>query len=211
MNHYETLGLKPNASAEEIKSAWRRKAAEHHPDREGGDAAQMARVNAAYACLGDAARRQAYDAAGCVDDDLDVEREAGSLLTRLFSDALDHGSNALVSDVRAQLLDHRSRHAAQLSQVKVSNRKLAKQRESVLYKGLGTNIAHRLIDDRLQQLKSMEQETNQALAMIDRALVLLDEYESLVDEPPATTYMHAARHATGGMVGEWLKPGFFQF
>ena len=36
MNYYNTLGLKQNASDDEIKTAYRKMAMKHHPDR-GGD------------------------------------------------------------------------------------------------------------------------------------------------------------------------------
>lgn len=43
---FQVLGVKPDASIEEIDEAHRRLAMKHHPDR-GGDTAQMARINAA--------------------------------------------------------------------------------------------------------------------------------------------------------------------
>jgi DnaJ-like protein len=46
--HYETLGLPPTATNEEIKAAYRRLATEHHPDKDGGDTARMQQINAAY-------------------------------------------------------------------------------------------------------------------------------------------------------------------
>jgi hypothetical protein len=42
------LGLDPTANAEEIRAAYRRLAAAHHPDTVDGDASRMASINAAY-------------------------------------------------------------------------------------------------------------------------------------------------------------------
>lgn len=44
---WEVLGVKQNATKATIKSAWRRLAKQHHPDRKGGDPAKMAEINAA--------------------------------------------------------------------------------------------------------------------------------------------------------------------
>ncbi len=49
---YHTLGLKPGATAGEIRSAFRRLARKHHPDK-GGDTAHMAEINAAYELIRD--------------------------------------------------------------------------------------------------------------------------------------------------------------
>lgn len=60
MNHYETLGVPQNASAEDIKKAYRQLAMKHHPDK-GGDEAQFQKINAAYETLKDPQKRAEYD------------------------------------------------------------------------------------------------------------------------------------------------------
>lgn len=62
MNHYDTLGVQPDAPAVEIREAYRRLARRHHPDRGDQDAAAMATINEAYRVLGDPGRRAVYDA-----------------------------------------------------------------------------------------------------------------------------------------------------
>lgn len=47
MSHYDTLGIKPGATDEEIKSAYRKLAMKHHPDR-GGDAKEFVKIQSAY-------------------------------------------------------------------------------------------------------------------------------------------------------------------
>lgn len=57
---YATLGLDRNASPEDIKQAYRKMAAKHHPDR-GGDTATFQKVQQAYETLSDPQKRQQYD------------------------------------------------------------------------------------------------------------------------------------------------------
>lgn len=60
---YNILGVKNNATAEEIKKSFRRLAHEHHPDK-GGDASKFKDINEAYQVLGDAEKRKQYDRFG---------------------------------------------------------------------------------------------------------------------------------------------------
>lgn len=60
--HYDTLGVARTASAAEVRAAYRAAARDHHPDA-GGDRGRMQALNAAWAVLGDPARRAAYDRA----------------------------------------------------------------------------------------------------------------------------------------------------
>ena len=68
---YETLGVKDDADAAEIKRAYLKLARETHPDKCGNDEAATARfqeLGRAYSVLKDQAKRQLYDQAGIVDD-----------------------------------------------------------------------------------------------------------------------------------------------
>lgn len=63
-NYYETLGVAEDASASEIKKAYRKLARDHHPDRNQGDAGaeeKFKSVQEAYDTLGDEAKRKQYD------------------------------------------------------------------------------------------------------------------------------------------------------
>jgi len=59
-DYYQTLGVPRGAGQDEIKQAYRRLAAQHHPDR-GGDTATFQEVQVAYATLSDPEKRQQYD------------------------------------------------------------------------------------------------------------------------------------------------------
>ena len=62
-NYYEVLGVKKDASAEEIKKAFRRLARKHHPDA-GGSEEKFKELNEAYEVLSDAEKRAQYDQYG---------------------------------------------------------------------------------------------------------------------------------------------------
>ena len=79
-DHYATLGVSPGASADLIKSAYRRKAAQFHPDKNSSPEAptRFREVQEAYEVLFDPERRKAYDDVrqrSLIDDPLPVARE----------------------------------------------------------------------------------------------------------------------------------------
>jgi molecular chaperone DnaJ len=60
--HYDTLGVDRDATATQIREAYRSLAREHHPDRATGvESGRMHDINEAYRVLSDPARRAVYD------------------------------------------------------------------------------------------------------------------------------------------------------
>lgn len=64
-NYYDVLGIAPQAEDQEIKAAWRKKAHEHHPDKNPGQEEvankKFLLAQMAYEVLGDPVKREAYD------------------------------------------------------------------------------------------------------------------------------------------------------
>jgi len=60
MDYYSTLGINRNATADEIKKAYRSLAMKHHPDR-GGDANKFKEIEEAYRTLSDPQKKQMFD------------------------------------------------------------------------------------------------------------------------------------------------------
>ena len=58
---YEILQVPNNVTTDQLKSAYRKKALYHHPDRCGGDTRQFQHLQKAYETLSTAHLRQAYD------------------------------------------------------------------------------------------------------------------------------------------------------
>lgn len=63
-NYYETLGVEKNASADEIKKAYRKLAHKYHPDKGVGNESKFKEVNEAYQVLSDNEKKSQYDQYG---------------------------------------------------------------------------------------------------------------------------------------------------
>lgn len=65
-DYYEMLGVKRDATDAELKSAYKKMAMQHHPDR-GGDEETFKKLNEAYDTLKDPHKRSMYDQFGTTD------------------------------------------------------------------------------------------------------------------------------------------------
>ncbi len=65
-NYYEILGVKKDASDEEVKKAYRRLAHQYHPDKPSGDSEKFKEINEAYQVLSNREKRAQYDRFGAV-------------------------------------------------------------------------------------------------------------------------------------------------
>ncbi len=63
-DYYEILGVSKNATQEEIKKAFRKKAHQYHPDKKTGDEKKFKEANEAYQILGNEQKRKQYDQFG---------------------------------------------------------------------------------------------------------------------------------------------------
>jgi len=77
INPYQVLGIEEQATADEIKSAYRKKALQHHPDKVPTEAQEAAKqtfqeIACAYAILSDERRRRRYDRTGNSSESLDL-------------------------------------------------------------------------------------------------------------------------------------------
>src|SRR5437868_2592650 len=63
-DYYDILGVSKSASADDIKRAYRKLAAVHHPDKHGGDDAKFKEIGEAYDTLKDPQKKAGYDQFG---------------------------------------------------------------------------------------------------------------------------------------------------
>jgi curved DNA-binding protein len=85
INYYNTLGVKENASKEEIGKAYRNLARQYHPDRNKNPEAEdkFKQISEAYEVLKDAEKRAQYDRYGA---QWQTQRENGAGFNRGFGD-----------------------------------------------------------------------------------------------------------------------------
>ena len=66
-DYYDVLGVNKNSTPDQIKSAYRKQAVKHHPDKNKGDKAaedKFKEASEAYHVLSNSERKQSYDSFG---------------------------------------------------------------------------------------------------------------------------------------------------
>jgi curved DNA-binding protein CbpA len=178
VTHYETLGVPSDASAADIKAAWRRMSSAAHPDREGGDAQAMADINRAYEVLGDPQRRAAYDAGGDGAAVLPLDEEAGQRLLELLQSVIAMATvRDPISAAREVLRQARNQLATAKAEAIERRGRMVKLRGKITARSGGTNLAHEIIDEQLRQIDRMLPVMDRGDAVHKRVAELLDEYQ----------------------------------
>ncbi|KAI6039059.1 DnaJ domain-containing protein [Pisolithus marmoratus] len=124
---YDVLCVKPDATNEEIRKAYRKLALLHHPDKHANSSEddrshaskQFQKIGFAYAVLSDAKRRKKYDRTGTTDDSLGLEADEDGGWEAYFEDLFEQvtrgkldemkkeyqGSSEEVADLKAAYLE----------------------------------------------------------------------------------------------------------
>src|SRR5579872_7425245 len=101
-DHYEVLGVRRDATPEEIKSAFKRLAAQSHPDRNQDDPSAHERfkeINLAYQVLSDSNRRGMYDRFGHRAEEPGSPFGAGGPFPGGFVDISDIAIDGILGDL----------------------------------------------------------------------------------------------------------------
>lgn len=208
MSHYDTLGVATDAGAEDIKAGYRRAARANHPDK-GGNDADMARVNKAYAVLSDPGKRQAYDATG--DDSDNAMDLAAQFLMNAFNAAIEHNiERDIVGKVRSVMTSDVKELRNRQDLAKQRQRRLEKLAGRVRAK-TGENLYQSILDSRAKKEAREIAAIDQEISTYTAALQLLDNYESNdpKDDPAVSPRQyHIGRGAASFIDDEILRSLF---
>lgn len=176
MNHYDTLGILPDASADEIKAAFRKGAAGAHPDREGGSTERMQAVNRAYAVLSDPQKRARYDQTG---EDSQagptIDDRAAELLVSAFEEAIEKDLEP-VRHTRERLTVVRSQLQAMQAKTEADIERMRRKIGRTKVKEGATNLVEQLIQRRISACTTRRAQMAEALEANERAGAMLADY-----------------------------------
>lgn len=185
---YETLGVQPDATLDEIKAAYRKAALKFHPDREGGDKAAFQEAQGAYATLSDPKKRQRYDETGEASDEPTLRQKAEILIPDIVEALLNSPlidpdwqdlKSAVVKEVEQALKQDRNGWAD------MERRRSKLQRALKRFKRIGgENMVAARLQYRIDEIgKHLEGNTLHQQLLAEVLDVLSDYSYNLGDEP----------------------------
>lgn len=175
-NPYEVLGLKRDATPDQIREAFRKAASRSHPDH-GGSADDMARVNEAYKILSDPARRRLYDEEGQTARRKPKRDEAVELAGAIFQAAVLQDDVSPVAYAVHEVTDIRDGLAKQRLDAIDMIKKLEKKSRKVRRKRGGDSLVMAAVRSRVDVLKSLITESERKLKIAAEACRIVKEHE----------------------------------
>lgn len=177
MNHYETLGADRADTAATIKAKFRQAASAAHPDREGGSVERMQAVNAAWAVLGDPARRADYDRGGSGAETESPDAEAKRVLASLFAEVLRKAPDGVnpVKHLRDELASNKEGAERALREAQRQADRMRRRAEQIKSKG-ADNILREVAESLAAGAEREKDAALQKLALVRRVRALLGDY-----------------------------------
>lgn len=147
-----------------------------HPDR-GGDPEDMAKLNAAYECLSDQTRRDAYDRFGS-DAAPVMEQKVRGLLIEVINKVVEECDSELLNTTKRLLQERQSVILNHKIAANKARRNLLEKRDRVKSKDGEPTLFQVVIDGKVKELDFTLQRMELDLQVSKAALSMLDQYES---------------------------------
>lgn len=194
---YRELDVPRDATEGEIKAAGKRRAKQTHPDVPGGNGEAFRNVSRALAILKDPDKRRHFDETG--DDDFNsgadtVLAQAYEVIGSLLQQVLDDPSEPpwhvdLVAALRDCLVRGIGKIKEQRAPLIRSEKRAAKLRTRFNRKKAeqaGQNIMSMMVDRIAADVTKKRAQLDSAIAIHQRAMKVLDDYEFAADKAAAT-------------------------
>lgn len=207
MNHYHTLGVPEDASGEEIREAYRKKAQKDHPDK-GGDEEKFKAIVLAKQVLCNPKSRERYDRTG-ENEVLDVEDQAEANIATLFTnicndDSINPDTADIMKLMRHTIGENMKKLLTGIEDRKRSAKKFRKALKRLHWKKKSDTpsaiavMVGRQIDSIEKAIENNREQVEVCTAMLEKVA----EYEYDFDAPPPQPAFNVTyTQATGGLRG----------
>ena len=187
-DYYEELGVERDATADEIKAAFRRKSKDCHPDANPGDPeaeARFKRLSEAYDTLSDAERRLYYDEYGRQEVN-SAEAQAQDMIIGAANKALNEADadGRLFTDIFKEIRSVITTHIAAITDQMDQHKKQIKQYERLKTR-IDSVVVNMVLDIRIADEEKAVGELERAQMIAEMAHVMVKNDTHRPDKRPA--------------------------
>lgn len=182
MSLYDDLGVPDNATTDEIRSAYRRKAQKAHPDR-GGDKEQFHAIVRAYTVLADPSARKRYDDSGDASDPAEaLMRELTGLFLLVIDRAeIDLDRVDIAAMVRTAINEGQVNLRTQIGEVETKIKRRQKAIKRLKRKREGQNVIAAMLESDIATGRRTIEKLQREIAHGEAMLEALLDFNYLVD------------------------------
>ncbi len=183
-NLYDTLDVSQNATAEELKTAYRKAARDTHLDRHPDKADRFKKVSEAYSVLSIPDRRKRYDETGstsAVPEGEAIRQQAiGHIAAMLQKVVADLGNSIFEKNIVEAMVQNCVYQEDKLSEVlKKTGKECARWkrvRRKISFSGESNNVMTGVCDDEIRRLKGAIDGTKTGIKVMKKSREMLSEY-----------------------------------
>lgn len=192
--YYDVLGVKPEATQDEIKKAFRAKAKKCHPDHHPGDREKESAfkdLSVAYNVLGDPDARRHYDETGEAPGMDSILGEAYSLIVMAFQRVREGAGDNIfhkdpIQSMKTAFTEGEGEAKAQIRKIENQIKRNEKLIEKLSHKSGGrTSFLHVALAEENKRGGQQIEMINHQIEVLKKAGEILDEYEFAVEKRAA--------------------------
>jgi|JI10StandDraft_1071094.scaffolds.fasta_scaffold01299_8 curved DNA-binding protein CbpA len=192
-NPYDLLGVQPDAGLSAIRAAYRRRAAELHPDR-GGDPIQFMMLTKARDLLLDQETRDRYDKTGVWADGQSSMNEMSKTMTlvsnlflKVLNEVTDLASIDVVEKMRQDVRAANMQRTMATAQMQSAREKLVDAEGRFMARDGGENLLAAIVRSKIAELDREVERVTASMAVDDKILKFLDNYTYLYERQVLST------------------------
>lgn len=193
---YDTLGVKPEASQDEIKKAFRNKAKGCHPDHHPGDEqkeGEFKELSIAYCTLSDADSRRQYDESGEARQVDTVLADAYGLIVEVFRKLREAEADEVFfidpfTRMRSFFESDKREAQGDIEKLNRENRRIDKLISKIVHKkGNRQSFLHFALGQEKDENEAKVKQIERAIAVLSKASAVLDEFRFETDRRPGAS------------------------